>query len=96
MLMENIATSASKIEFKIHSFTVFLMDGRTITIPLVWYPRLLHATESERENCELIGDGEGIHWPDLDEDLSVEGLMAGRKSAENLISLEKWLVKRSQ
>ncbi len=58
---------------------VELSDGRTISVPLGWYPRLLHATQEERDNWELIGEGQGIHWPDLDEDLSVEGLIAGAR-----------------
>jgi hypothetical protein len=66
---------------------VDLADGRKISVPLVWFPRLFHAQESERENWELLGDGEGIHWPDVDEDLSIAGLLRGvpavgyRKSA---------------
>ena len=60
--------------------TVTLADGRTITVPLVWFPRLLHADASARGRWELLGDGEGIHWPDADEDLSVEGLLAGSRA----------------
>ena len=59
---------------------VELSDGRTISVPLAWYPRLVHATQDERNNWELIGNGQGIRWPDLDEDLSVEGFIAGRRS----------------
>ena len=57
--------------------SVLLADGRRITVPLAWYPRLLHATREQRENFELLGDGLGIHWPDLDEDLTVAGLLSG-------------------
>jgi hypothetical protein len=57
--------------------TVHLADGRAITVPLVWFPRLLNATAAARSNWELLGDGEGIHWPEADEDLSVEGLLLG-------------------
>ena len=60
------------------TLTAELSDGRTISVPLDWYPRLTHATPEERDNWRLIGGGEGIHWPDLDEDISVEGLIAGR------------------
>jgi len=74
--------------------TVQLDDGRALSIPLARYPRLLHGTEQERGKFELIGDGEGIHWPDLDEDISVEGLLAGRRSAESDASLSRWLEKR--
>jgi Protein of unknown function (DUF2442) len=57
--------------------SVNLMDGRTIIVPLVWYPRLLNASESERKNWQVCGGGYGIHWPDLDEDLSTEGMLRG-------------------
>jgi hypothetical protein len=57
--------------------SVLLADGRRVSVPLAWFPRLLHATPAERENWRLLGDGEGIHWPDLDEDLSVAGLLGG-------------------
>jgi len=60
--------------------TVHLADGRAITVPLVWFPRLLHATVAARSNWELLGDGEGIHWPEADEDLSVEGLLGGNRA----------------
>ena len=68
-----------------------LSDGRTISVPLAWYPRLVHATQDERDNWELIGEGQGIRWPDLDEDLSVEGLIAGRPSGESQRSFKRWL-----
>ena len=76
------------------SFTVDLVDGRTMSVPLSWYPRLSHATPSERENWRLIGQGEAIHWPDLDEDISVEGLLGGRPSGESQRSLKRWLASR--
>ena len=60
--------------------TVQLADGRAITVPLVWFPRLLAASPEARRKWELLGDGEGIHWPDVDEDLSVEGLLAGSRA----------------
>jgi hypothetical protein len=71
-----------------------LVDGRTITVPLAWFPRLAHATPSERLNWRLIAGGQGIHWPDVDEDISVEGLLAGRKSGESQESLRRWLQQR--
>ncbi len=74
--------------------TVDLADGRTISVPLDWYPRLLHAAEAERANWRLIGNGEGIHWPDLDEDISVEGLIGGFPSGECDESFERWLKSR--
>jgi hypothetical protein len=76
------------------SLTVDLIDGRTVSVPLSWYPRLSHATLSERESWRLIGQGEGIHWPELDEDISVEGLLDGRRSGESQRSLAQWLASR--
>lgn len=73
------------------SLTVDLVDGRTLSVPLTWYPRLLHSTQEERSHWRLIGRGEGIHWPDLDEDISVEGLLAGRPSLESQRSFQRWL-----
>ena len=64
--------NAQDVTFSEDSFNVLLDDGRSVTIPLAWFPRLCHATRQELENYELIGDGEGIHWPDLDEDISIE------------------------
>ena len=78
------------------TLTVEISDGRTISVPLVWYPRLVHATSQERSNWELHAAGQHIHWPDLDEDLSVEGLLAGRKSGEGRKSLERWLEARKE
>ncbi len=68
-----------------------LADGRTITIPLAWFPRLAHGTPAERANWRLIASGEGIHWPDLDEDVSVASLLTGRRSCETQESLRRWL-----
>jgi hypothetical protein len=77
------------------TLSVDLSDGRTISAPLAWYPRLVHGTPAERRNCQLIGGGEGIHWPELDEDISVAGLLAGRRSGESQTSLKRWLLSRS-
>lgn len=77
------------------TLTVELADGRSISVPLAWYPRLAHATTDERRNWRLIGGGEGVHWPDLDEDISVEGLLAGRPSGESQTSLNRWLAART-
>ena len=76
------------------SLTVDLSDGRTITVPLGWYPRLLQGTPAERANWRLIGKGNGIHWPDLDEDVSVQGLLTGKPSGESQASFAKWLQRR--
>ena len=74
---------------------VTLKDGRTLSVPTAWYPRLQHATPAERAHWRFIGDGEGIHWPDLDEDISIAGLLMGKPSGENLKSLERWLKQRT-
>ena len=73
---------------------IHLVDGRTITVPLMWYPRLRHGKAKERKHFEIFGDGAYIHWPELDEDLTVVGLLAGRRSGESAESLEKWLRSR--
>ena len=78
------------------TLTVDLSDGRTISAPIAWYPRLAHGTPAERRNWQLIGGGEGIHWPDLDEDVAVEGLLAGRRSGESQPSLQRWLASRRE
>jgi len=77
------------------ALAVDLTDGRTVIAPLTWYPRLLHGTSGERKRWRPIGRGEGIHWPDLDEDISVEGLLAGRPSGESQGSFKRWLADRS-
>lgn len=87
---------AEAVEFAEDAMVVSLDDGRVLSIPIAWFPRLLHGTEKEREHYELIGDGEGIHWPELDEDISVNGLLAGRRSAESHASLAKWLERRGK
>lgn len=86
---------AQSVQFSDDSMTVFLDDGRSISIPLTWYPRLLHGSPQERQKVELIGDGEGIHWPMLNEDISVEALIAGKRSAESDASLARWLQSRA-
>ena len=73
-----------------------LSDGRSISVPLGWYPRLVYATEAERNNWRLIGKGHGIHWEDLDEDISVESLLVGKPSGEGQVSFKKWLQRRSK
>ena len=78
------------------SLSVDLTDGRTMSVPLAWFPRLTHATSKERSHWELIGRGVGIHWPELDEDISLEGILAGRASGESQESLRKWLAARAR
>ena len=87
---------AAMVEVTEDELQVALSDGRTISVPLTWYPRLVHGTEAERSNLRLIGRGHGIHWADLDEDISVEGLLAGRPSAESQASLKAWLEHRAR
>ena len=77
------------------TLSVDLEDGRTIAIPIVWYPRLAYGTPEERTNFQISGAGYGIHWPDLDEDIGVEGLMIGRRSTESPDSFERWLQHRA-
>lgn len=85
---------AQRVTLTDDSLAVDLVDGRTVSVPLLWYPRLAHGTKAERTNWRLIGRGEGIHWPDLDEDINVAGLLAGRSSGETQASLERWLKSR--
>ena len=67
----------AEVEITEDTLTVALMDGRTISVPLAWYPRLAKATKSQRENWQIAGGGYGLHWPEIDEDLSTEGLLRG-------------------
>lgn len=85
---------AQAVAVRRDALVVDLTDGRTITAPLAWFPRLKHGTTAERTNWRLIGGGQGIHWPDLDEDISVESLLAGRPSGETQESLRRWLKQR--
>ena len=85
---------AQRVETTKDTLIVDLTDGRSLTVPLAWYPRLALGTTAERAKWRLVGRGEGIHWPDLDEDISTEGLLAGRPSGEGKSSLQKWLNSR--
>ena len=87
-------TAAERVVVTDHALTVELGDGRSISAPLEWYPRLAHATRQERDNWRLIGGGQGIHWGDLDEDISIESLLAGRRSTESPTSFRRWLARR--
>jgi hypothetical protein len=71
---------AQSVDVTDDELIVPLVDGRTIIVPLAWFPRLLHATPEQRRDFEMIGDGEGIHWPEIDEDISVAGLLRGRRA----------------
>jgi len=92
---EQSTPSAVVVKTTSDAISVELDDGRTVTVPIAWYPRLAHASLRERQNWRLIGTGEGIHWPDLDEDISVEGILMGRPSAESHASFERWLSSRA-
>lgn len=82
--------SARDVRVTDEALIVELVDGRTVSVPVSWYPRLQHGSSEERSHWRLIGEGEGIHWPDLDEDISVEDLLAGRRSGEAEESLRRW------
>jgi hypothetical protein len=84
---ENVTVTKDTLELE-------LADGRTVSAPLAWYPRLMHGTAKERTNWRLIGGGEGIHWPDLDEDISVQNVLLGHPSGESQRSFKKWLENR--
>jgi hypothetical protein len=88
------AATAKRVRVTRDSPIVELHDGRTVSVPVVWYPRLAHGSMSERQDWELIGPGIGIHWPDLDEDISVDGLLRGLPSGESPESFKRWLAAR--
>jgi hypothetical protein len=85
------SATATSVSVSDDTVTVELSDGRTIAAPIAWYPRLTHGTLKERQNFRLIADGRGIHWPDLDEDVSVANLLPGQPSGESQASFKKWL-----
>jgi len=93
--VELSVATAERVTITKDVLSVELSDGRTIVAPLEWFPRLLYASPQERANFRLVGKGRGIHWPKLDEDISVEGLLAGRRSGESQTSLKKWLEARA-
>jgi Protein of unknown function (DUF2442) len=87
---------ARGIGFSSDFLTVSLADGRMLIVPLAWYPRLLNATKAELRNWRLLGDGYAIEWPDLDEHIGVEGLIAGNHSGESARSFNRWLESRTK
>lgn len=93
--IENWPPLAKTVTVGDDMLTVDLVDGRSIAVPLAWHPRLAHATPAERSHWRLIGRGEGIHWSDLDEDISVENLLTGTPSGESQRSVKRWLASRS-
>lgn len=90
-----IAAHAQSVTVTEDTLTVELTDGRSVSAPLAWYPRLVHGTLEERKNWRLLGRGSGIHWPALDEDISVENLLRGQASGESQQSLKRWLEQRA-
>ncbi len=87
--------SVENVTISENTLSVDLSDGRSVSVPVAWYPRLSHASMAERKRWRLVGRGAGIHWEDLDEDISVKNLLTGKPSGESQASLGKWLVKRS-
>lgn len=104
LTIETPTTKVLNVAVTEDTLTVELDDGRTVSVPVAWFPRLMYGTQEERNNWRLIGKGEGIHWPDLDEDISVENLLfgkprwlnnlRGKRSGESQRSLRKWLSAR--
>src|SRR5712692_4348240 len=94
LAVETREARAHAVRVNNEALAVDLVDGRTIIVPLLWFPRLWHGTVEERSRFEIFGDGAYIHWPDLDEDLTVVGLLEGKRSGESPMSLKKWLATR--
>ena len=88
--------AAAQVQVSSDRLVVTLVDGRVLSVPLNWYPRLLHASEAERQNVVVLGAGYALEWPDLDEHIGVEGLLAGRRSGESAASLERWQAARGR
>jgi hypothetical protein len=93
---DNQPALATHVEVSDDTLSVELADGRTIAAPLAWYPRLAQASVEERRAWRLLGGGRGIHWPAVDEDISVANLLAGQSSAESQASFKKWLAGRAK
>ena len=94
--VESQTVVATSVEVTSETLSVELSDGRTIAVPLAWYPRLSHAKPTERKSWRLIAAGRGVHWPEIDEDISVANLLAGQPSGESQASFKKWLVARDK
>jgi hypothetical protein len=87
--------AAANVSISEDALTVHLADGRSLAVPLAWYPRLVHGSMAERRNWQLLGEGYAIEWPDLDEHIGVEGLLAGRRAGESQRSIDRWLASRA-
>lgn len=94
-LMLETEPLAAQVRVTDEKLVVDLLDGRSLIVPLTWYPRLLQASQEERQNWQLLGDGYAIEWVDLDEHIGIEGLLAGRKSGESDHSFKRWLATRN-
>ena len=92
---EIIRPCATNVDISENTINIELYDGRSLSVPLSWYPRLEHASPEERNTWELIGSGLGIHWPEIDEDVSIEAVISGKPSNESQDSLNKWLNSRN-
>lgn len=90
------SAKAVRVTVSDDTLTVDLEDGRTIAVPIGWFPRLAYGTPEERAHVEIVGAGYGLHWPELDEDIGVEGLLLGKKSTESTQSFARWLAQRAQ
>ncbi len=95
LILDSASLRATAAQVTTDSLTVELADGRSISVPLAWYPRLFHGTPEERGSFRFIAGGEGIHWPALDEDISIEGIVAGRPAGESHRSLQRWIESRA-
>ena|SRR5579885_880904 len=89
-------TALQKVMVTQDTLTVDLEDGRTIAVPIGCYPRLAYGTPEERANVQIAGAGYGLHWPELDEDIGVDGLLLGKRSTESATSFARWLERRAQ
>ncbi|MEM6429237.1 MAG: DUF2442 domain-containing protein [Deinococcota bacterium] len=87
--------TVTNVQVSADTLIVSLADGRQLRVPLAWYPRLEAGSQAERDHWNLMGDGDAIEWPDLDEHIGIEGLLAGRRSGESRQSFERWLARRS-
>jgi hypothetical protein len=94
--VESQMAVAKQVSITDDTLSVELSDGRTIAVPVAWYPRLAHGNAKERQTWRLIAGGRGIHWPDIDEDVSVVNLLAGQPSSESQNSFKKWLAQRTK
>jgi hypothetical protein len=91
LAVEIEVSNVEKVNVTEDTLTVDLIDGRTISVPLAWFPRLMYSSPEDRNNWRLIGNGQGIHWDGIDEDISIESLLAGKPSGESQASFKKWL-----